>query len=204
MSALLAPPAAPVVPPAAGPRPLRWTVDQYQELGKAGLFDNVRTMLIHGEILTMPNPKPAHDTAMALVEDWLRTVFAVGHHVRTQKAFNVGTDNSPGPDIAVVPGSIRDYATDTPRTAVLIVEIAESSLFMDTTTKAELYATAGVADYWVVDLAGRQLLVYREPAPLPTGLGATAYRNHRALGPDDAISPLAVPTASVRVAELLP
>ena len=80
----------------------------------------------------------------------------------------------------------------------------ESSLFFDTTTKAELYATAGIPDYWVIDLENRQLLVYRDPVPLPAGLGATAYPTHLTFGPNDCVSPLAVPTASVKVADLLP
>ncbi len=75
---------------------------------------------------------------------------------------------------------------------------------MDTTTKAELYATAGVPDYWVIDLENRQLLIYRDPVALPAGLGATAYRTHLAFGPNDSVSPLAAPTASVKVADLLP
>ncbi len=87
---------------------------------------------------------------------------------------------------------------------MLIVEVADSSLFLDTTTKAELYATAGVPDYWVIDLENRRLLVFRDPVPLPAGLGATAYQTHRAHAPHDTVSPLAAPTASVRVGDLLP
>ena len=119
-------------------------------------------------------------------------------------ALDIGTRSDPGPDLAVVPGSIRDYATRTPTTAVLVVEVADSSLALDTTTKAELYATAGVPDYWVIDLENRRLLIFRDPAPLPAGLGATAYRTHHTYGPGDAVAPLAAPGAAVRVADLLP
>jgi Uma2 family endonuclease len=87
---------------------------------------------------------------------------------------------------------------------VLIVEIADSSFDLDTTTKAELYATAGVLDYWVVDLERRQLVVFREPNALPDGLGATAYRSHAVLNAADTVSPLAMPTASTKVGNLLP
>lgn len=200
-AATLAKPSAPM---STGWEPFRWTIDQYRELGKTGFFDNVKTMLINGEIFTMVMPRPPHDTALALLEEWLRTVFVSGCHVRTQKGFDIGTANDPGPDIAVVPGAIRDYATRTPTTAVLVVEISDSTLTIDTTTKAELYATAGVPDYWVVDLQHRQLQVYRDPAPLPAGLGATAYRTHTILGPTDRVSPLAVPGASITVSDLLP
>lgn len=205
MSALLAPMSAPAAAPfRPGPQPFRWTIAQYRELAKTGLFHDMKTMLVEGEVYAMVMPNPAHDTALAYVEEWLRTVFVAGHHVRTQKGFDIGTRNDPGPDAAVVPGSIRDYATKTPTAAVLIVEVAESSLFLDTTTKAELYATAGVPDYWVIDLDHRQLLVFRDPEPLPQGLGATAYRTRLTLNPADSLSPLAAPASAVRVADLLP
>lgn len=139
---------APLTPAALGmgPRPFRWTISEYRELGKTGLFDNVKTMLLDGEIYVMALPLPPHDTALGLTEDYLRAIFTVGFHVRSQKGFDVGTKNDPGPDLAVVSGSIRDYANRTPNSAIIIVEVAFSTLSMDMTTKAELYATAGVAD----------------------------------------------------------
>jgi Uma2 family endonuclease len=164
----------------------------------------MKTMLIDGEIFTMTLPKPPHDTALNLAYEFLRAAFPAGHHVRNQQGFDIGTHNDPGPDLAVVTGSIRDYANTTPTTAELIVEVADSSLFIDTTTKAELYATAGVPDYWVIDLENRMLHAFRDPVALPTGLGATAYRTHLTLDPKDSIAPLGAPTASIQVADLLP
>ena len=202
MSATVTPPAP--RPKAAPPRPIRWTLSQYRELGKHGWFADLRTVLIRGEILVTPLPDPPHNLSLGLVEDWLRTVFTTGHHVRTQMALDVGTETDPGPDVAVVAGTRRDYADRQPTTAVLVVEISESSLDLDLTTKAELYATAGVPDYWVIDLEGRQLHVFRDPVALPEALGATAYRTHTVHTPTDAVSPLTAPTATVTVADLLP
>lgn len=98
-------------------------------------------------------------------------------------------------------GGPRDFPTH-PATALLVIEVADSSLFLDATTKAELYAAAGIADYWVLDLENHRLLVYRDPAPLPDG-GMTC-RTQSALGPADSVSSLAVPSATVRVTDLLP
>jgi Uma2 family endonuclease len=119
-------------------------------------------------------------------------------------SFTIGVNNDPGPDLAVVPGEIRDYFDVNPTEALLIVEVSDSTLFFDTTTKAELYATAGVADYWVIDLEARELLVYRDPVNLPTGLGSTAYRTHLRFGVNDSFAPLAMPDARSQVSELLP
>ena len=197
-------PFAPGTPAAAGPRPYRWTIRAYRKLGETGLLDCLRTVLIRGEILVVPNPNPPHDEALNLAQEFLRAAFATGHHVRNQQGFDVATEDDPGPDLAVVTGSIRDLHGRTPTAAVMIVEVADSSLSGDTTTKAELYATAGVPEYWVIDVAGRQLHVFRGPVPLPAGLGATAYRTHLTLGDTDTLAPLAAPHASVTVADLLP
>lgn len=201
-SVVTPPPASPEQPP---PRPFRWTLKDYCELAKTGFLDDKRTMLLDGVLYVMPNPKPPHDIALGLTDDWWRAVFPPpGHHVRCQMSFNVGEDTDPGPDLAVVVGGRKDYAMEAPRAALLLVEVAESSLFIDTTTKAEKYATAGVQDYWVIDVVSRVLIVFRDPVALPAGLGATAYRQRNTYGPDDTISPLAAPTATIRVADLLP
>jgi Uma2 family endonuclease len=196
-------PAPPVVVQPS-PQPFRWTINQYRELAKTGLFTDTKTMLLDGEIIRMPPPKPPHDVALALTDAWLRTVFATGYFVRGQMGFDIGEATDPSPDLAVVAGSIRDHLHATPREAVLVVEVAESTLFYDTTTKAEKYATAGVQDYWVIDLENRQLIVYRDPVPLPQGLGATAYRQRNTYDPDAVVAPLAAPSATTRVADLLP
>ncbi len=191
-------------PPAVGPRPWRWTIEQYRQLEPTRIFDGLKTMLIAGEIYTMPMPDPPHNTALGLTADYLRAAFPTGHHVRNQMAFDIGTKDDPGPALAVVTGSVRDYATRQATAAVLIVKIASSSLSIDTTEKAELYATAGALDYWVIDVQHRELIVFRDPEPLPEGLGATAYRSRQTFGPNDTVSPLAAPHATVRVADLLP
>lgn len=187
-----------------GPQPYRWTCDEYRTLRGAGRFNDRRVMLIDGVILVMPLPDPPHNLSVGLIDDWLRLVFPTGYHVRNQMAFDVGTRNDPGPDLAVVAGARRDLATRQATAAVLVVEVADSSLHLDTSTKAELYATAGVPDYWVIDLEKRQLLVFRDPEPLPSGLGATAYRTRQSFQPNDTVTPLANPTAAVKVADLLP
>lgn len=211
MSAVLTPTLAGTAtpPPRIGtaiapPQPIRWTIQQYRELYKTGLFNDVKTMLIHGEVFVMGMPGPRHTLGLTRSFRQLDRIFTQGSHVRRQDAFNIGTANDPGPDLAVVPGIPEDYPDSVPTKALLIVEVSESTLLYDTTTKAELYATAGVPDYWVIDLENRQLIVYRDPVPLPAGLGATAYRTHLAIGPNDSVSPLAAPTASVKVADLLP
>jgi Uma2 family endonuclease len=164
----------------------------------------MKTMLLHGELFTMVMPNPPHDISLNLAYEILRSICPAGHHVRNQQGFDIGPDSDPGPDLAIVPGTFRDHATVTPTTAAIVVEVAHTTLLMDTTTKAELYATAGVPEYWVIDLEHRQLIVFRDPQPLPKGLGATAYKTHLTYAPTDRVSPLAAPQTAILVSELLP
>lgn len=195
---------SPKTQPSQPMKPHRWTIAEYRELDKTGVFSDVKTILLDGEIFVMPMPSLLHDITLSCAEEFLRRAFPSGVYIRNQMAFDIGTKNDPGPDLAVVPGAIRDYSKNAPTAAVMIVEVAVTSLVSDTTTKAELYAVAGVPDYWVLDATNRQLHIYRDPVAQPAGRGANAYRSRQSFGPDDTVSPLAMPTVSVKVADLLP
>jgi Uma2 family endonuclease len=187
-------------PIAPGPRFIRWTREQYYRLGELGFFRNRRVQLLRGEIIEMSPQGWRHFTAITVAARALETAFGPGFFVRQQGPLALGSEE-PEPDVAVVPGTPHDY-TAHPTTALLIVEVSDTTLDYDVTTKAELYATAGIADYWVLDVDGRRLLVFRDPAPIPDG--GAAYRTHLALGPADSVAPLAAPASTVRVADLLP
>src|SRR5262249_7661064 len=133
----------------------------------------------------------------------IRTVFGTGWRFRIQLPLVLSQHTDPVPDIAVVAGALVGNP-DHPTTAALVIEVSDTTFATDTTEKAELYATAGIADYWVLAVVTRQLHIFRDPASLPAGLGATAYRSHRVLGPTDHASPLAMPNASIPVSDLLP
>lgn len=193
-------PAAPAA--GSGPSPFHWTCDLFHAVCDTGVLEGRNVMLVHGEIVEVPPPKPPHNTGLTLADEALRAVFRPGYVVRNQMALDLDLDIDPVPDLALVAGSARDLANRQPTTAALVVEVADSTLDYDTTVKAELYATGGIADYWVLDVVGRELIVFRNPAPIPGG--GAAYRDKQTLGPNDTVSPLAVPGAVVEVSDLLP
>jgi Uma2 family endonuclease len=183
------------------PRPFRFTREQFYRMGELGFFEARRVELVLGELVALAPVSEAHVASVTLAGDQLRVAFGPNHYVRVQAPLNLAVID-PLPDLAVVPGGPRDYAI-APTTALLIIEVADTTLAHDT-TKAELYATAGVPEYWVIDLEHRQLIVFRDPQPLPEGLGATAYKTHLTFGPADRVAALFAPTAPVLVGELLP
>ncbi len=124
--------------------------------------------------------------------------------MRGQSPLHVDAHNDPLPDLAIVPGGTRDYPGVHPTTAALAVEISDTTLQTDLTEKAERYATAHIADDWVLDLNARQLHVLRDPQPLPKGLGATASSTHLTFGSTDRVAPLAAPQVAILVGDLLP
>ena len=175
-----------------------WTREEYDRLVASGGFQpGSRVQLIRGEIVEMAPQGSRHATAILLTGRALGRVFAEGYSVRTQLPLAIGKWSEPEPDVAVVRGAIQDYRDRHPDTAALVVEIADSTLEFDRTHKQQVYAEAGIAEYWIVNLVDRVLEVYRDPQ-------GAAYRDGRRFNPDEVVSLLAAPGNTVRVADLLP
>lgn len=199
---LLTPP-TPYLPDPNAPRVMRWTVDQFHVAKERRAFgEGRRVILIRGELVELNPMNPQHAQGVRRVVKALPPCFGPAFFTQSQLPLVLGQDSDPMPDFVVIADDMERYGTIHPSTAVLVVEVSDSSRFFDNTTKVELYATANIPDYWVVELESRRLIVHRDPMPLP-GSGQT-YRTTLTLTPADTVSPLAAPTAVVRVADLLP
>jgi Uma2 family endonuclease len=185
--------------------PRLWTREEYYKMADAGVFHpKERVELIGGRIIAMPPQNSPHFTALSLVEDALHSIFPTGYAIRVQGPLDVSPSSQPEPDIAVVPGGIRDYANAHPTTALLVVEVAESTVRFDRGEKASLYASAGVPEYWVVNLRNQRLEVFRDPIPMPGEPYGYGYRTSAQFMPGDTVTPLANPQGVIRVVDLLP
>jgi Uma2 family endonuclease len=185
------------------PRTFRWTRDEFYKLADLGCFDNRRVELIEGEIIEMPVPKHPHVLSVSLTEAALRTLFGSGFWVRTQSPLNLGAMSDAEPDVAVVAGNMRDY-TDHPTSALLVVEVSETTLAYDRGRKGSLYAATGIEDYWVVNLVNQQLEVYRDPVPDPNEPSGYRFNTRTDFTPGQSVAPLAAPANAVAVVDLLP
>jgi Uma2 family endonuclease len=139
-----------------------------------------------------------------MAEEALRRVFAAGWDVRGQLPVALDDDSEPEPDISVVPGSFRDYRHGHPPRAVLIVEVAESSLSLDRALKGSLYARARVPEYWIVNLVDRALEVHRDPVADAAARYGWRYTTVATLRVGETVTPLSAPHSPISVGELIP
>lgn len=180
-----------------GPVPRRWTREEYYRLGEQGLFQNQRVQLINGEIVVMSPMGTRHAAAVGLVSELFTKQLAADYHVRCQLPFTFTNEDEPEPDVAITEGGYRDFLHHHPNTAVLVVEVSESTLQYDRTVKRKLYAANGLPEYWIVNLKDRQIEVCSAPK-------SGDYENQTIHKSGDEISVQALPEIVVKVADLLP
>lgn len=125
------------------------------------------------------------------------------YFLRIQLLLALDDFSEPGPGIAVVAGSARDYRDAHPATAALVIEVTDATLDYDRYTKAPLYARAGIPEYWIINLADRQLEVYRNPGPLAEAPGGFGYRLRLVASPGEEVAAAGV-TRAVKIDDLLP
>lgn len=170
----------------------------YERLVEAGFFHpEERLELVDGVIFGMTPQSSRHATGVSLALRALQTFYGEGYDVRCQLPLALGEDSEPEPDIAVVTGQPNDYASAHPTTALLVVEVADSSIHHDRRRKAALYARCLIPEYWLLDLAKGCLVVHRQPRE-------GAYASRAVLRAGDKVSPSTHPSAALPVASLLP
>jgi len=169
-----------------------------------GVFEGRNIILVDGELLEMPAPNPPHNTALTLADYLFKSIFQSGFIVRVQMGMELGLTTDPVPDLIVVSGNPRTFASVQPRTAELVVEVSDSTLAYDRGDKANLYAAGGIPDYWVIDLVHNQLIVFRDPRPDPGEPHGASYFQQIVRARGDSIAPLAALATPVNVNDLLP
>ena len=183
----------------------KWTRAEYERLIEIGVFRPGEPVeLLGGELMVSEPQGSAHYTAIGFVEDALRAALGPGWLVRSQGPIALTDDSEPEPDVAVTRGARRDYSRAHPARPALVVEVAEASLSLDREHKGSLYARAGVADYWILNLVERVLEIYREPIQDPTTRFGWRYASLEIIAPGATAAPLAAPAARISVSDVLP
>jgi Uma2 family endonuclease len=174
----------------------RLSLAEYDRMVQRGVFDEGkrrRLEFIRGQIREMTPIGPLHEVVVDRLSEWsIRSLPEGKAWVRVQNSIGLpDLESAPEPDLAWV--ARRDYSQGRPtaKDVLLVIEVAESSLAYDCGEKADLYAAAGIADYWVINLPKRTVEVRRGPT-------SEHYRDLTTHTGDAEIRPRAMPEITLR------
>lgn len=179
-------------PPPETPTRHRFTCEEFQRLYDAGVFPDFPDLeLIEGDITEMPADGPVTIGWNAAVNRWLVGALAgQPYWVIPDKTLRVTTYNAPKPDFWVYPASVP-LREVTAATALLAIEVADTSLEIDRDLKAPIYEKGGLPEYWIIDCNARQVLAYR--------LGPDGYGAPRIVPADEPLACATIPGLSLRL-----
>jgi Uma2 family endonuclease len=174
----------------------KWSLQEYHQMLDAGILNDRRVELLQGEIIEMSPEGAAHSFYGTEVGEYLRQL--VGNRAKIREAHPITlTDNSePEPDIAIVRMPATQYRDRHPQPddILWLIEISDSTLAKDLGFKKDLYASAGIIEYWVMDLQALALVVFRD-------LSVDGYGTQMSIN-NGTISTLALPDISIDVRQL--
>jgi Uma2 family endonuclease len=179
----------------AAPRRVRGiSRKEYEQIAELGIFEGQRIELLYGAIVEMSPIGPEHGDSVDRINELLVAALRGRARIRVQGAFAASDESEPEPDVAVLPPG--NYGGENPKKAWLIVEVAKSSLD-DDRSKAALYASSVVDEYWIVNLVDDVVEVYREPS-------AGRYRSVQTVTRDATLRLVHFPDVELVVDELFP
>jgi Uma2 family endonuclease len=178
----------------------RFTYDEVERLAESGAFvahGERRIELIRGELRVMSPIGINHEDVVDWLADWSYEIVDLRRvRIRVQQSLGIPElSTMPQPDIAWVKRRRYRRRRPPPADVLLLIEVADSSLAHDMGAKAQLYADAGLQDYWVVDIPNRRLHIYRDP-------GADGFAVHQKLSGDMHVTPLLLDGIELVVADM--
>jgi Uma2 family endonuclease len=173
----------------------RWTVAEIERMSASGVIaEDERIELIGGEVVPMSPKGNRHEVVKKELQRYWFRLLPVEIDLVTETTLYIGTDEFLEPDFLFWPRSIT-LKDVTPASALLIVEIADTSLGYDLGTKAGIYARLGLRELWVINADTLVTTVHRGPAP-------AGYADKRQAGPDELVEPVLAPGLAVRLGDL--
>jgi Uma2 family endonuclease len=176
----------------------RLTGAEFDSMVDRGAFDQIgpkKVELIHGELRFMNPAGPIHDDHIEFLTNWsFANTTREFCNVRVQAGFSC-EDNRPEPDIFWL--RPRRYGRTRPAAAdvMLLIEVSDTSLTWDLQEKSDVYATGGIAEYWVVDIPNQRIHVMRK-------IENDRYRSVEIITSPQTLSPKCKPDASLNLTEL--
>jgi Uma2 family endonuclease len=173
----------------------RWTVDDLDRMIEAGvLTENDRVELIGGELVPMAAKGIRHENIKGLLADCMYRRLPDELILIPELGWRPDEETYCEPDILIAPRT-RNLSKIAAPDVLLLIEIADTTLKFDSKTKAALYSGLGIREYWIIDAGTLDTHVYRKPT-------ARGYRHKTAVAASETLSPLLVPSISVRLHDL--
>jgi Uma2 family endonuclease len=174
----------------------KWSLQDYHQMIETGLLDDRKVELLRGEIIEMSPEGVPHSFACRETGEYLRQL--LGNRARISEAHPITLPNSsePEPDIAILrmPAALYQNRHPQPEDIFWLIEVSDATLVKDLTIKKDLYADAGISEYWVMNLQALVLVVFRD-------LTASGYQSKTEFS-TGTISPLAFPDLSIDIQKL--
>lgn len=175
----------------------RLSVDEYHRMIEAGILDeDERVELLEGVIVEMAPQGPPPAFCIQRLNRLLVRTLSDDYDVRPQLPLTLGEWNEPEPDLAVVRRDASSWEQH-PGTAILAIEVSDSSLRKDRRVKASVYARFSVAEYWIVNVVDRTVERLSEPDPT-----AGVYRSRDVHSIGATLTSKVLPQVSFPVSEL--
>ncbi len=175
----------------------RWTLDDIERLVAAGVFDDSdRLELIGGELVPMSPKGNHHEHLRNVLSKLLARIVPDAVGMGFEPQLNLADDEFRNPDILLYPASIRIHDVRGPA-ALLVIEIADTSLRNDKGAKAGTYARFGVRDYWVINAVTRETEIFRAPDP-----AARQFTSRTIVPAEGLLQALLVPEVSISLSEI--
>ena len=177
----------------------RFTVTDFYRMAEVGIFhEDSRVELIDGEIIDMVPIDPRHVRGVNRLNQKLVLGIDERAVVSIQNPIRIGERNEPQPDLTLLRHRADDYATGlaNPEDVLLVIEVADSSVEYERQTKGPMYARAGIADYWILDVGRDHVVVHRNPTE-------SGYATTRVYRRGESISPLAFPNLALSIDDIL-
>ncbi|MBO9998530.1 MAG: Uma2 family endonuclease [Cyanobacteria bacterium SID2] len=171
------------------------SVSDYHRMAETGILAaDEQVELMGGQILKKMPKSPAHSALCKRIEKLFEHRLGERILVRVQDPIQLDRLSEPEPDLAIVRPTSNFYSDrhPTPVDIYLLVEVSDTTLNRDLGIKANLYAAAGIRDYWVVEIATQQLHVFRDPQ-------SDGYQRQLILRAQQSVSPLFFPDCSIVV-----
>lgn len=143
---------------------LKWSISDWHKLIESGILDDKNVEFLEGEIISMAPEGIPHSATNREIDEYLRELLKDRAYISQAHPITL-INSEPEPDIAILHLPKQNYRTRHPHAEDIywLIEVSQTTLNFDLTNKAQIYAQNGIAEYWVIDLNNKQVIVHTQP-----------------------------------------